>query len=266
MKNFKLLLEVIGMTVDKQIQIFKHLLKDKENIVFFGGAGVSTASGIPDFRSPSGLYSEGRNAGRPWNTYVPETLLSHSFFMEHTDWFYEYYKENVLHPEARPSTCHNVLAKWEEVGKLRAVITQNIDGLHQLAGSREVVELHGTTWENYCMTCGADYPLDYVIEQEGIPYCDLSHCKGIVRPNVTLYEEQLPPGSMEKAIMHIQEADLLIIAGTSLAVYPAAGLIHYFRGQDTVLINLGPTPMDNEVSLPIQADINLVFSELDTIF
>lgn len=247
---------------EKKIEAFKTLLENKKKIVFFGGAGVSTASGIPDFRSPSGLYSKGKNEGKPWSHYPPEALLSHSFFMEHTDWFYDYYKANVLYPDAKPSACHNVLAAWEAQDRLLSVITQNIDGLHQKAGSKLVNELHGTTLDNYCMRCGASYDLDAVLAQEGVPYCTKSSCDGVIKPKVTLYEEQLPEGSIERAVQDIRQADLLIIAGTSLAVYPAAGLVNYFLGEDIVLINLGKTPMDGVASIHLPYDINQVFQDI----
>lgn len=251
-------------SIEEKLKAFRHVLEDSKNVVFFGGAGVSTASGIPDFRSPHGLYSEGKNEGKPWASYPPEELLSHNFFMDHTDWFYEYYRDNVLHPEAKPNRCHQALAHWEQKGKLKAVVTQNIDGLHQAAGSRNVIELHGTTLSNHCLDCHKHYDLDYVLGQEGIPHC--SRCGGTLKPDVTLYGEALPPGAMEKAVRHIAKADLLIVGGTSLAVYPAAGLIHYFNGDNIVLINLGQTSLDSLASLHIPYDIDQVFADVYDVY
>lgn len=241
---------------------FRRLLAGSQKIVFFGGAGVSTASGIPDFRSPSGLYSQ-RQEGRPWAKYQPETLLSHSFFMRHTDWFYDYYRQSILHPEAKPNVCHLALARWEEAGKLLGVITQNIDGLHQAAGSKKVCELHGTVLKNHCMDCGKAYGVEAVLDSEGIPKCS---CGGTIKPDVTLYEESLPAGSIEQAVSWLSKADLLIVAGTSLAVYPAAGLIHYYGGEETVLVNLSRTPMDGLATLCLHEDLADVFAEAEDVF
>lgn len=248
---------------EEKISEFSELLRNSERIVFFGGAGVSTASGIPDFRSPSGLYRKMREEGKPWANYDPEELLSHDFFMEHTDWFYEYYREAILHPEARPNVCHQTLAEWEEEGRLLGVITQNIDGLHQLAGSHRVTELHGTVHRNFCMDCHRAYSLDDILGSTGVPHC---RCGGVIKPAVTLYQEALPDGAMEEAIRLLGRADLLLIAGTSLAVYPAAGLIHYFGGETSVLINLGETPYDHKATLHVEADLAQVFAQVRTVF
>lgn len=248
---------------DEKIKTFRDWLKDSSRIVFFGGAGVSTASGIPDFRSPSGLYSKGHEAGKPWARFRPETLLSHSFFERHTEWFFDYYRSSILHPEAKPNVCHKALAEWEEQGKMLGVITQNIDGLHQAAGSKKVCELHGTVLMNHCENCHKAYKVDAVLESEGIPRCE---CGGVIKPDVTLYEESLPAGSIEQAVAWLSQADLLIVAGTSLAVYPAAGLIRYFCGNRTVLVNLGKTPMDRVADLFIQEDLAKVFADVRDVY
>lgn len=248
---------------DQAIKTFREWLKDSSRVVFFGGAGVSTASGIPDFRSPSGLYRKGREEGKPWARYQPERLLSHSFFEDHTDWFYDYYRSNILHPEAQPNVCHLALAEWEAAGKMLGVITQNIDGLHQAAGSKRVCELHGTVLLNHCQACHKAYQADAVWHSEGIPRCS---CGGVIKPDVTLYEESLPPGAIEQAVAWLSQADLLIVAGTSLAVYPAAGLIRYYCGEKTVLVNLGKTPMDRMADLFIQEDLAKVFAEVRDVY
>lgn len=253
----------MAKTAKEKIQAFRTWLKESRKIVFFGGAGVSTASGIPDFRSPTGLYRKGREEGKPWARYQPEELLSHSFFERHTDWFYDYYRTNILHPEAKPNVCHLALAEWEKQGRLLGVITQNIDGLHQAAGSRRVCELHGTVLKNHCRRCGKAYDESFVLRSEGVPTCS---CGGVVKPDVTLYEESLPPGSIEQAVDWLAKGDLLIVAGTSLAVYPAAGLVRYFGGDRTVLVNLGSTPMDGIADLFIQEDLAEVFAEVRDVF
>ena len=216
-----------------------------ENIVFFGGAGVSTESGIPDFRSVDGLYNQEYD-------YPPETILSHSFYQRNTKEFYRFYKKKMICREAKPNKAHLALAKLEAEGKLRAVITQNIDGLHQMAGSKEVLELHGSVHRNFCTRCGKGFDADYILTAEGVPLCD---CGGIIKPDVVLYEEGLDYATMQKAIAHIAAAEVLIIGGTSLTVYPAAGLVDYYRGKKLVLINKGATPMDGRADLVIAEPI-----------
>ena len=233
----------------------KEIINNSENIVFFGGAGVSTESNIPDFRSESGLYNAKQRYGRS-----PEEILSHSFFTRHTDVFFDYYKNNLIYTDARPNKAHRALAKLEAEGKLKAVVTQNIDGLHQKAGSRTVFELHGSVLRNYCMDCGEFYDLDYVMDDENcegnIPKC--RKCGGIVKPDVVLYEEALDEDCMMGAIRAIQQADTMIIGGTSLVVYPAAGLIRYFGGKKLVLINEQATPYDGQADLVINDSIGKV--------
>ncbi|MBQ6481632.1 MAG: NAD-dependent protein deacylase [Anaerolineaceae bacterium] len=222
--------------------------------VFFGGAGVSTESGIPDFRSENGIFKALEKYGRS-----PETLLSHTYFSLRPDVFFEYYRENLLVTDAEPNPAHLALAHLEQTEKLSAVITQNIDGLHQKAGSKNVLELHGSIYRNYCMKCGKKFDIERIQESEGIPRCS---CGGIIRPDVVLYEENLPEGVFEKAIEEVRNASLLIIGGTSLAVYPAAGLLQYFRGSHLVLINKSETPYDSMADLVIREPIGKVFSEL----
>ena len=233
----------------------RDIIANSDNIVFFGGAGVSTESNIPDFRSESGLYNAQQKYGRS-----PEEMLSHSFFMRHTDTFFDYYKNNLIYRSAEPNKSHRALAKLEEQGKLKAVITQNIDGLHQKAGSRNVYELHGSVLRNYCMDCGEFYDLDYIMDEAncdgGIPKC--KKCGGTVKPDVVLYEEALDDDCMMGAIRAIQQADTLIIGGTSLVVYPAAGLIRYFGGNKLVLINKQATPYDSQADLVINDSIGKV--------
>ena len=233
----------------------RDIIANSDNIVFFGGAGVSTESNIPDFRSESGLYNAQQKYGRS-----PEEMLSHSFFMRHTDTFFDYYKNNLIYRSAEPNKAHRALAKLEEQGKLKAVITQNIDGLHQKAGSRSVFELHGSVLRNYCMDCGEFYDLDYIMDEAncdgGIPKC--KKCGGTVKPDVVLYEEALDDDCMMGAIRAIQQADTLIIGGTSLVVYPAAGLIRYFGGNKLVLINKQATPYDSKADLVINDSIGKV--------
>ena len=233
----------------------REIIDNSDNIVFFGGAGVSTESNIPDFRSESGLYNAQQKYGRS-----PEEMLSHSFFMRHTDTFFDYYKNNLIYRSAEPNKAHRALAKLEAEGKLRAVITQNIDGLHQKAGSRSVFELHGSVLRNYCMDCGEFYDLDYIMDEAncdgGIPKC--KKCGGTVKPDVVLYEEALDDDCMMGAIRAIQQADTLIIGGTSLVVYPAAGLIRYFGGNKLVLINKQATPYDSKADLVINDSIGKV--------
>ena len=216
----------------QKIEILKNFIKESNNIVFFGGAGVSTESGVPDFRSKDGLYNQ---RDIKFEKYSPEYLLSHTCLARHTEVFFEYYRQKMDSREIQPNITHKVLAKWEEEGKLSAVVTQNIDGLHQKAGSKRVYELHGTTLRNYCNQCGKEYEADYIFEsKEYIPRCQ---CGGIVRPYVTLYEEGLPEDAVNGAINAISNADMLIIGGTSLKVYPAASYIQYFKGKHLVVIN-----------------------------
>ena len=230
------------------------ILKESNNIVFFGGAGVSTESNIPDFRSENGLYKASNGKG-----YPPETMLSHSFYKRYPEDFYAFYKEKMIYKDALPNKAHLVLSKLEEMGKLKAVVTQNIDGLHQLAGSKKVYELHGSIHRNYCTKCGDFYDLDFIINSEGVPKCSV--CGGAVKPDVVLYEEGLDDGTITGAIRSITEADTLIIGGTSLVVQPAASLIHYFKGKHLVLINKSSTPYDNQADLVIHEPIGKVLNE-----
>lgn len=224
------------------------ILKNSENIVFFGGAGVSTASNIPDFRSSNGLFSKRLN-----RSFTPEQLVSHTFFIHYPEDFYEFYKEHLVYPKAQPNDCHKALANLERIGKLKAVITQNIDGLHQASGSKMVYELHGSVHRNYCMSCHEFYDAEYILQAEGIPRC--GKCGSIVKPDVVLYEEGLDDDVVNGAINAIAEADTLIIGGTSLVVYPAAGLIRYFQGKHLILINKSETSADKHADLVIQDDI-----------
>lgn len=228
----------------------KELINGSNNIVFFGGAGVSTESGIPDFRSTDGLYHQEYD-------YPPETILSHSFFMRNPEEFYRFYKNKMLCLDAKPNMAHKKLAELEKAGKLKAVITQNIDGLHQAAGSKEVLELHGSVHRNYCMKCGKFYDAEYMLHAEGVPTCS---CGGRIKPDVVLYEEGLDMTVMARAIQAIQDADMLIIGGTSLIVYPAAGLIDYYRGNKLVVINMSVTSQDKNADLVIQEPIGKVFA------
>lgn len=235
-----------------EIERFKELVENSDNIVFFGGAGVSTESGIPDFRSVDGLYNQKYD-------YPPETILSHSFYLYHTEEFYRFYRDKMLALDAEPNMAHKKLAELEQNGKLKAVITQNIDGLHQKAGSKEVLELHGSVHRNYCQKCHKLYDARYILESEGIPTCE---CGGKIKPDVVLYEEGLDSRTLQKSIEYISNADILIIGGTSLAVYPAAGLIDYYRGNKLVLINKSATPMDSRADLIIHESIGKVFGTL----
>lgn len=238
---------------ETKLETLRKWIEESDNIVFFGGAGVSTESGIPDFRSVDGLYNQKYD-------YPPETILSHTFFMKKPEEFYRFYKDKMLIEGANPNAAHKKLAKWEEEGKLKAVITQNIDGLHQAAGSKEVMELHGSVHRNYCMTCGKPYPgIKDILNSEGVPRCQ---CGGMLKPDVVLYEEGLDNTTMTKSIKYIAQADVLIIAGTSLAVYPAAGLIDYYRGNKLVVINLAPTPRDSFANLVIEGKVGEVLSSL----
>lgn len=239
-----------------KISCLKKMIQESSNIVFFGGAGVSTESNIPDFRSEAGLYKTKDNF-----SYPPEVMLSHSFFMKHTDDFFDFYKSKMIYKEAKPNDAHKALAKLEEMGKLKAVITQNIDGLHQMAGSKNVLELHGSIYRNKCMQCGKKFDLDYVVNSKGlVPKC--SECGGIVKPEVVLYEEGLDMDVINRAVYHIQNADMLIVGGTSLVVYPAAGLIQYFNGNKLVLINKATTQYDNRADLVINDSIGEVLSSV----
>lgn len=236
----------------------KEIIDSARKVVFFGGAGVSTESGIPDFRSENGLYNAQQNYG-----YPPETMLSHTFYVNHNETFFKYYKENLICRGVEPNAAHKALARLEEEGKLNAVITQNIDGLHQKAGSKNVLELHGSTLRNYCEKCGKAFDLDYVMDEKNcedlVPHCD--KCGGRIKPDVVLYEEALDNEVMMKAIDAIQEADVMIIGGTSLNVYPAAGLVTYFGGEHLVLINKTETPYDSHADLVIRGPIGVALGE-----
>lgn len=231
---------------------FKETIKAGNNIVFFGGAGVSTESGIPDFRSVDGLYNQKYD-------YPPETILSHSFFMSHTEEFYKFYRDKMICLGAQPNITHNILARMENEGRLKAVITQNIDGLHQSAGSKNVLELHGSVHRNYCMNCHQFYGVEYIINSNGIPKCS---CGGVIKPDVVLYEEGLDENVVKQSIYAIENADILIVGGTSLTVYPAAGFIKHYRGNKLILINKTPTPYDNAADTVIYDSLGKVMSEL----
>ena len=237
-----------------KIKELQEIIDISDNIVFFGGAGVSTESGIPDFRSESGIFKSLEKYGD-----TPENLVSHSYYIDHTKEFFEYYKDTLVFKDAEPNPAHFKLAELEEAGKLKAVITQNIDGLHQKAGSKEVLELHGSIHRNYCQICNKKYSLDYILKSDGIPRCE---CGGIVKPDVVLYEEPLNNAVLSFAIDYIQNADTLIIGGTSLVVYPAAGLINYFNGNKLVLINKSETPYDDLASLVINDAIGETLSQI----
>ena len=238
--------------MDDQIRKLKELVDSSGNIVFFGGAGVSTESGIPDFRSVDGLYHQQYR-------YPPETILSHSFYTAHKTEFYDFYRAKMLAPDAQPNAAHRKLAQWEAQGKLKAVITQNIDGLHQKAGSREVLELHGSVLRNYCERCGKFYGLDAILHSTGVPKCT---CGGDIKPDVVLYEESLDETVLRRALDALARADLLIIGGTSLAVYPAAGLISAYRGGPIVLINREATPRDGQAALVLREPIGQVLGSI----
>ncbi len=238
--------------MDKNIETLRQWIEESDNIVFFGGAGVSTESGIPDFRSVDGLYNQKYR-------FPPETIISHSFFERNPEEFYRFYREKLVIRDARPNVVHRRLAELEAEGKLRAVITQNIDGLHQAAGSKNVIELHGSTLRCYCARCRRPYPPESISESEGVPRCE---CGGVIRPDVGLYEEGLDQGDLSKAVDLIRNADVLIIGGTSLVVYPAAGLINYYRGNKLVLVNLSATPRDSEADLVIHEKLGAVFARV----
>ncbi len=241
----------MNSSVSDRIRLLADWVSESKHIVFFGGAGVSTASGIPDFRSTDGLYHQ-------TYAYPPETILSHSFYQSHTEEFFDFYRKKMLFPNALPNAAHKTLARWEQEGRLSCVITQNIDGLHQAAGSRRVLELHGSVHRNTCQRCGASYDLSLILASEGIPRCPA--CSGIVKPDVVLYEEGLDQSTIREAICQIEAADLLIIAGTSLAVYPAAGLIDYYRGSRLVVINKAPTPKDTYADMVIDQPVESVLA------
>lgn len=238
--------------MEDKIQKFKQLVEKSNNIVFFGGAGVSTESGIPDFRSKDGLYNQQYK-------YPPEQILSHTFFMNNTDEFYKYYKAKMNSLKYEPNITHIKLAELENKGKLKAVITQNIDGLHQKAGSKTVYELHGSVLRNYCMKCDKFYDAEYVFNFDGVPKCS---CGGMIKPDVVLYEEGLNDEILRNSVYAIQNADLLIVAGTSLTVQPASGLLNYFRGENLVLINRDATPYDYKADLVINESLGKVFGEI----
>lgn len=233
----------------------KKIITESDNIVFFGGAGVSTESNIPDFRSEAGLY----NAIQKYN-YSPEEMLSKTFFMNHTDTFFDFYKNQMLYEDAQPNDAHKVLAQLEAKGKVKAVITQNIDGLHQKAGSQNVYELHGSVHRNYCMNCNTYYDLSYILQSKGTPKCNT--CDGIIKPDVVLYEEALNEEVIDHSVEAIKKAHTLIIGGTSLMVYPAAGLVNYFKGKYLVLINKGETAYDDRADLIINDSIGKIFKEI----
>lgn len=235
-----------------KIEQLKKIIDETENLVFFGGAGVSTESGIPDFRSMDGLYNQKYD-------YPPETILSHTFYRKRTEEFYRFYRDKMLCLTAKPNAAHLKLAQWEQEGKLKAVVTQNIDGLHQAAGSKKVLELHGSVLRNYCEECGKFYDAEYILHSTGVPECE---CGGKIKPDVVLYEEGLDNQILQESIQCIENADVLIVGGTSLAVYPAAGLIDYYGGKKLILINKTPTPRDAIADLVVSGSIGEIFSQL----
>ncbi|HEY8363625.1 MAG TPA: NAD-dependent protein deacylase [Tissierellaceae bacterium] len=240
----------------EKIKKLKSIVDESDNIVFFGGAGVSTESNIPDFRSSTGLYTTSKNT-----KYPPEYMLSHTCFVRDPEAFFEFYKTKMIYPDAKPNAAHIALAELEKRGKLKAVITQNIDGLHQMAGSKNVLELHGSVYRNYCMKCHKFFPLEYVMNSPTVvPKCD--NCGGIVKPDVVLYEESLDMNIINKSIEYIRKADVLIVGGTSLTVYPAAGLISYYRGNKLVLINKTETPYDYRAFLTFHDSIGEVLKSV----
>ncbi len=236
----------------EDIEKLKKIIDNTDNIVFFGGAGVSTESNIPDFRSTDGLYNQKYK-------YTPETILSHSFYVKNTEEFYRFYKDKMLYLDAKPNAAHLKLAQWEKEGKLKAVVTQNIDGLHQNAGNKYVYELHGSVLRNYCTRCGKFYDAEYIVHSDGVPKCE---CGGVIKPDVVLYEEGLDQNVLRDSINAISNADVVIVGGTSLAVYPAAGLIDYYRGDKLILVNKTATPMDKRADLVVQGNIGEIFSQL----
>ena len=238
--------------MDENIRRLKELTDNSDNIVFFGGAGVSTESGIPDFRSVDGLYHQKFK-------YPPETMLSHTFYERHTEEFYDFYRAKMLALDARPNAAHRKLAQWEQQGKLKAVITQNIDDLHRKAGSREVLELHGSVLRNYCTRCGKFHDLDFILRTTGVPRCE---CGGVVKPDVVLYEEALNEDVMARAIHYIRQADVLLIGGTSLVVYPAAGLVQYYRGSKLAVVNKGATGAALHAAVTVDGPIGQTLAQL----
>ena len=238
--------------MDENIRKLKELIDGSDNIVFFGGAGVSTESGIPDFRSVDGLYNQTFR-------YPPETILSHTFYEKHTEEFYQFYRAKMLAPDAQPNAAHYKPAQWEREGRLKAVITQNIDGLHQKAGSREVLELHGSVLRNYCTRCGKFHDLDFILRTTGVPRCE---CGGVVKPDVVLYEESLNEDVMARAIHYIRQADVLLIGGTSLVVYPAAGLVQYYRGSKLAVVNKGATGAALHAAVTVDGPIGQTLAQL----
>ena len=238
--------------MEEQIKRLQEWIDGSESIVFFGGAGVSTESGIPDFRSVDGLYNQKYD-------YPPEEILSRTFFDRRPEEFYRFYRDKMLCLDARPNTAHQKLAQLEQVGKLRSVVTQNIDGLHQMAGAKRVWELYGSVHRNFCMRCKKPYPVEFIRDSQGVPTCS---CGGTVKPDVVLYEESLDSRVLEGALADIQQADLLIIGGTSLAVYPAASLVNYYRGDRLVLINKSPTPYDRRADLAIAGPIGRILEQI----
>ena len=238
-----------------QVEQLQQLVNQSRRIVAFTGAGCSTESGVPDFRSVDGLYRQ------TWN-YPPEEILSHEFFLQHPEEFYRFYRAKMLFPHAQPNPAHRKLAQLEAAGRLSAVITQNIDGLHQQAGSKRVLELHGSVHRNFCMDCGKPYPLDAILKTEGLPRCS---CGGLIKPDVVLYGECLDDRVLEQSIRELERADLLLVGGTSLSVYPAAGLLRYFRGSHLVLINKTPTDRDRDAQLVIPQPIGQVLEQLEVL-
>lgn len=238
--------------MNELIEKLADLVKKSKNIVFFGGAGVSTESGIPDFRSVDGLYHQKY-------AYPPETILSHTFFLQKTEEFFDFYRDKMIYLDAKPNITHNKLAEWEKNGKLSGIVTQNIDGLHQMAGNKKVFELHGSIHRNYCMKCHKFHSLEEIRNSTGIPLCE---CGGTIKPDVVLYEEGLDNDTVDQAIHSISSADLMIVGGTSLSVYPAAGMLRYYQGNDLVLVNKAPTPFDKKADLCIQMGLGEVFSQL----
>lgn len=239
--------------MEHALETLQQWIETSQNIVFFGGAGVSTESGIPDFRSVDGLYHQKY-------PYPPETMLSHSFLISHPEEFFKFYREKMIALWAKPNAAHLKLAELEQAGKLKAVITQNIDGLHQMAGSHEVLELHGSVHRNYCSKCGKTYPISFIVESANVPIC--GDCGGMVRPDVVLYEEGLNTEILNKSVSYLRQADMLIIGGTSLVVYPAASLVNYYRGTKLVLINKASTAMDTRANLVVSKPIGEVLGQL----
>ncbi len=238
--------------MDQNISLLQNIITNSNQIVFFGGAGVSTESGIPDFRSVDGLYHQKY-------AYPPETILSHTFFMDHPAEFYEFHRDKMIYRNAKPNDAHIKLAELENIGKLKAVITQNIDGLHQAVGSKNVLELHGSVHRNSCMRCGKQYDANYILNSLGVPTCA---CGSLIKPDVVLYEESLDQDILKKAVQYISEAEVLIVGGTSLNVYPAAGLIQYYHGKKMVLINKSSTPYDAHADLIINSPIGETFQKI----